>query len=229
MSRSVLRLAFAVALAVAGAAHAQGDAAAPASPKSDPYSLATCPVSGKQLTADAVTKIVDGREVRFCCDGCPSRFEADPADYLAKVDAEMVKQQLPYYPVQTCLVSGEPLVENGEDIAINHIHRNRLVRFCCKGCMRDFEKDPATTLARLDKLIIEKQMPGYPLQKCLVADDELGGMGEPVNLVIGSRLVRLCCKGCRRSLMKNVAAHLATLDDAWRKARLDGTDSRKGG
>lgn len=226
MTRRVLHAIAAVALAAAGSAFAQGDASVKEQPKSDPYSLASCPVSGKKLTAEAVVKVVDGREVRFCCDGCPSRFEADPAKYLEKVDKELVKQQLPYYPMQTCLISGESLVEDGKDIAINHIYRNRLVRFCCKGCVGDFEKDPAPALAKLDQQIIEKQRAEYPLDTCLIAGDKLGSMGEPVELVIGSRLVRLCCKGCRRELSKNVSLHLAKLDDAWRKKH--GHDGGKG-
>ena len=52
------------------------------------------------------------------------------------------------YPLDTCVVSGEKLGEMGEP----HIytHEGREVRLCCKGCLKDFKKDPAKYLKKLD-------------------------------------------------------------------------------
>lgn len=62
-------------------------AAADAAPK--PYPLDTCIVSGEKLgeMGDPVVKVVDGREIKFCCDQCVPKFEKDPATYLKKLDA----------------------------------------------------------------------------------------------------------------------------------------------
>ena len=115
-----------------------------AKPKGDLYTLATCPISGEALGSrgDAIVKQYDGREVRFCCKGCIGRFEADKEAGFKKIDEQIVKRQMHYYPFDTCLISGESLVEDGKDIAIDYVYNNRLVRLCCKGCVRDIKKDP---------------------------------------------------------------------------------------
>jgi YHS domain-containing protein len=187
----------------------------------DLYTLETCPVSGSKLGSMGapVVKVYDGREFRFCCEGCVPKFEAEKAKYIAAVDEKMIEQQLPYYPLDVCLNSGEPLVEDGEDIGVNVIHNNRLLRFCCRSCYRAFAKDPAEGIAMLDKAIIEKQRPGYPLTECVVGEAELGSMGEPAEVIVGNRLIRYCCIGCHNGMKKEPAKFLAILDAAWAKAR----------
>ena len=186
---------------------------------SDPYPLATCPVSGKELGAmgDPIIEQYDGREVRFCCSGCVGKFEAASEEYWKKIDEQIAKEQTPYYPLTTCIVSGEPLVEDGEDIAINHVHRNRLVRFCCRGCVTDFLKDPEPTLKKLDAAAIHQQRERYPLQTCVVSGEQLGSMGDPHEVVIAGRLVRLCCAGCEEELRAKPLEHLPALDEAWKR------------
>jgi len=57
------------------------------------------------------------------------------------------------YPLTTCLVSGEKLGEMGDPYVINH--KGQEIKFCCKGCVKDFNKDPDTYLAKL-------KQPGNP-------------------------------------------------------------------
>ena len=85
---------------------------------SDPYPLTTCPVSGGALGSmgEPVVKEYDGQEVRFCCAPCVPKFEADQARYTDKVNQQIIEQQIPFYPLTTCLVTGEPLPEAAEDI-----------------------------------------------------------------------------------------------------------------
>lgn len=189
---------------------------------SDPYPLATCPVSGQLLGSmgEPVVREYDGRAVRFCCEGCIEKFEAAKDEYWAKIDEQIIKDQAPYYPLTICVLSGEPLVENGEDIAINYIHRNRLVRFCCRGCVRDFLKDPEPTLKKLDAAVIQQQRQHYPLQTCVVSSEALGSMGEPYEVVVGNRLVRLCCKSCEKKLRTTPLEYLPTLDEAWKRREM---------
>jgi len=193
------------------AEHAQ-----PARP-SDPYPLTTCPVTGEVLGSmgDPIVKDYDGREVRFCCGGCVGKFEAAQDKYWATIDEQIVQEQLPFYPVTTCVVSGESLGESGEDTAINYVYRNRLVRFCCSDCVEEFLKDPEPTLAKLDAAVIQQQRDGYPLQTCLVSGEELNAMGGPIEIVIGNRLVRLCCTGCEADLRATPLEFLPILDKAW--------------
>ena len=57
------------------------------------------------------------------------------------------------YPLTTCVVSDEPLGSMGE--AERYVHQEpgkepRVVYFCCGGCLEDFQKSPATFLAKID-------------------------------------------------------------------------------
>jgi YHS domain-containing protein len=185
-----------------------------------PYLADTCPISGEKLgeMGDPVVREYGGREVRFCCKSCIEDFEADQNAGFKKLDAIMIKAQLPFYPVTTCLVSGEPLTEDGEDIAVDRIYKGRLIRFCCTDCVKEFEKDPKPTLAALDAAVLAQQRPHYPLNTCPVSGEELGGMGEPYEVVVGNRLVRLCCESCEKDLLADPVQYLKPLDAAWKAA-----------
>lgn len=52
------------------------------------------------------------------------------------------------YPLKTCIVSGEKLGEMGKPFI--YTHEGREVRLCCKSCLKDFKKDPAKYLKKLD-------------------------------------------------------------------------------
>ena len=65
------------------------------------------------------------------------------------VFAEDAKTDKPdTYPLKTCVVSGEKLGEIGKPYVYQH--EGREVRFCCKSCLKDFKKDPAKYLKKLD-------------------------------------------------------------------------------
>ncbi len=71
---------------------------------------------------------------------------ADQAAWLAKARAE--------YPLETCVVSGEKL-EGGMGSLVDYVYKetgkpDRLVRFCCPGCIKNFNKDPAAYLRKID-------------------------------------------------------------------------------
>jgi len=187
--------------------------------KSDPYPLDTCPVSGEKLggMGDPVVKTYDGREVRFCCNNCVKKFEADKAGYWKKIDEQIVKSQLPFYPLTTCPITGEALGGMGEPV--NYVYNNRLVRFCCNNCVKKFVKDPKATLAMLDEAVIKQQMEHYPLTTCVVTDEVIGSdeAEEPVDIISNNHLVRLCCKGCIKKFEKEPATFLAKIDEAWKK------------
>ena len=109
----------------------------------------------------------------------------------AKADQAIIEVQLPSYPLTTCPISGESL-ENGVDAVAN----GRLARFCCEKCVAKFKKNPQTIIDKIDKAVIAAQLASYPMKTCPISGEELGDMGEPLNMVHGTRLVRLCCKGC---------------------------------
>ena len=53
------------------------------------YPLDVCVVSGAKLGSmgDPIVFNHEGREVRFCCGNCIDDFKAEPAKFLAKLDA----------------------------------------------------------------------------------------------------------------------------------------------
>jgi YHS domain-containing protein len=134
-------------------------AAAPATDTkgADPYPLDHCLVSGEKLggMGEPVVKVYDGREIKFCCNGCVSKFEKEKADYMQKLDDAIVAKEKPNYPLETCVVTGEKL-NGGEMKPADFVYHNRLVRFCCNGCISKFEKDPAKYLKMIDDAAAKK-------------------------------------------------------------------------
>ncbi|MCW5547961.1 MAG: hypothetical protein KIT44_03275 [Opitutaceae bacterium] len=64
-----------------------------------------------------------------------------------------VPQDVAAYPLDTCVVSGKKLGSMGKPY--DYVHRqegqpDRLVRFCCRGCVGAFKKDPDRYLQLLD-------------------------------------------------------------------------------
>ncbi|MDF1800112.1 MAG: hypothetical protein P1V81_13115 [Planctomycetota bacterium] len=184
----------------------------------EPYLLSLDVVTGEALgpLAEQVVVQHEGRELRFSSDESLKTFQAQPAPFLKRIDALMIADQLPLYPLRTCMVSGEELGEMGD--SIDRLHKNRLVRLCCKMCITKFEKDPDSYIAELDKAVLEAQSKDYPLTTCPVSKEELGSMGRPLDRVVGGRLIRLCCKGCIKKLAADPARFVATVDAARAKA-----------
>jgi len=190
------------------------------------YPLDTCPVTGKELGSmgDPVVKMyeVEGRgerEVRFCCAGCPPKFEKDQAKYWKEIDEKIIEQQKEHYPLETCIVSGDALGgDPGMGEPVDYIYRNRLVRFCCEGCISDFEAEPEKHLATLDEAIRKAEREKYPLKTCVVSGEELGSMGAPIEVIAGNRLLLFCCKGCISEFKKEPAKAITAINEAWDEA-----------
>ena len=53
------------------------------------------------------------------------------------------------YPLKTCVVSGEKLGSMGKSFV--HNYEGREVQFCCKACLKDFNKEPQKFLKKLDE------------------------------------------------------------------------------
>src|ERR1035438_199471 len=56
----------------------------------------------------------------------------------AAADTNTVK--LKPYTLKTCVVSGDKLGEMGDPYV--YAYKGREIKFCCKGCLKDFNKDP---------------------------------------------------------------------------------------
>ena len=51
----------------------------------------------------------------------------------------------------------------------------------------------------------------YPLNTCLVTDNELGSMGKVITKVYDGQEIKFCCKPCVKKFEKNPAKYLAKL------------------
>ncbi len=180
------------------------------------YILSTCPISGEALGSmgDPIVKTYEGREVKFCCQMCVPRFEKDLKASFAKLDQQIIESQRSFYPMTTCVVSGEAFGgDMGEPIEL--LYNNRLVRLCCKMCKGDFKKDPAAYIAKLDAAVIEQQSEQYPLSTCPISGGELGSMGEPISVVYAGRLVKFCCAMCVPKFEADPMPTIKKIDAAW--------------
>jgi ribosomal protein L24E len=74
--------------------------------------------------------------------------EPERAEWTAKLKKD--------YPLETCVVSQDPLGSKEMGPPVDYLHEEkgkdpRLVRFCCKGCIKSFKKNPAKYLKMLDE------------------------------------------------------------------------------
>jgi hypothetical protein len=116
--------------------------------KAKPYPLDVCAVSGEALDGthgEAFVFVADGREIQLCCKSCQKDFDKDKSAILAKVDAAAKKVKP--YKAETCLVSDEKLGDMGEPYVL--IRKGQEIKLCCKGCLKEFNKDQAAYLKKL--------------------------------------------------------------------------------
>ncbi len=119
------------------------------------YPLKADIVSGAPLEkGTAIDYIHNNRLVRLASKESLAAFKEEPDKYLAKLDEAVIAKQKAAYPLGTCLVSGAELDSMGG--GVDYVTGDRLVRFCCRGCVATFEKDPAKYLSKLDEAAQEK-------------------------------------------------------------------------
>ena len=67
---------------------------------------------------------------------------------LGTLAAEKSTKAKPY-PLKTCVVSDEPLGgDHGEPYVFTH--EGREVKLCCKPCLKDFKKEPAKYVKKME-------------------------------------------------------------------------------
>jgi hypothetical protein len=52
----------------------------------------------------------------------------------------------------------------------------------------------------------------YPLELCIVTDNDLGSMGDPRTFVYEGQEIKICCKPCEKKFLKNPAKYLEKLE-----------------
>jgi hypothetical protein len=59
------------------------------------------------------------------------------------------KEKPKAYPLKTCIVSDEDLGSMGDPYVFTH--EGQEIKLCCKSCQKDFKKEPAKYLKKLEK------------------------------------------------------------------------------
>jgi len=68
---------------------------------------------------------------------------------LASMGADAKDKKPKPYPLDTCVVSGEKF---GGDMGEPYVftHEGREIKLCCKSCLKDFKKDPAKYIKKIE-------------------------------------------------------------------------------
>lgn len=65
--------------------------------------------------------------------------------------AEAKKEKAKPYPLKTCIVSDEKLDGDSGMKPHTFVYKGQEIKLCCKGCLKDFNKDPQKYLKKLDE------------------------------------------------------------------------------
>jgi YHS domain-containing protein len=68
---------------------------------------------------------------------------------LAGFAADQQTQKPKAYTLKTCIVTDEKLGEMGDPYV--YVYKGRELKFCCKGCLKDFNKEPAKYIKKLEE------------------------------------------------------------------------------
>jgi len=68
---------------------------------------------------------------------------------LAGLAADKKTEKPKPYPLKTCVVSDEKLGDMGD--AYVFVHEGREIKLCCKSCLKDFKKDPAKYIKKIEE------------------------------------------------------------------------------
>lgn len=121
------------------------------------------------------------------------------------------------YPLDTCIVSGEKLGADAKVVVLANqkdpLQNGRQLKFCCPKCEEKFAADPAKYIHDLDERIIASEGKSYPLDHCLLMQDE-ALKDDAKTIVHGNRVYKFCCKKCIRKFSADPARWAAAYDAA---------------
>lgn len=118
--RSLLAVVVAAAVAITASLNAEEGK------KKDPLEGVLCPVSGKQVKAEAAVDY-KGAKVYMCCPGCPTAFAKDTAKFATKANAQLVSTG--QAEQAKCPISGGATKE-GTEVQVAGTE----IAFCCNKC-----------------------------------------------------------------------------------------------
>lgn len=69
---------------------------------------------------------------------------------ISVATAEDKKAAAKPYPLDTCIVSDEKLGADASMKPFSFTHEGQEIKLCCKSCQKDFNKNPAKYLKKID-------------------------------------------------------------------------------
>jgi len=94
-----------------------------------------CPVMNSPVSEKYRTEY-NGQYVYFCCQGCVTMFEKEPAKYIAELSKEDLAA---IQPNEICPITNE----KNPNKSLWVEHEGRKVYFCCEGCVNMYKKKMA--------------------------------------------------------------------------------------
>jgi len=76
---------------------------------------------------------------------------------VSALAADKKAEKLKPYPLKTCVVSGEKLGEMGDPFV--YAYKGREIKFCCKGCLKDFNKEPDKYIKMIEEAEAKAKQP----------------------------------------------------------------------
>ena len=190
------------------------------------YPLTTCLVSKRALDSGdgPFDLVINGHLFRVCCPGCEGAAKAKATELRAAIERAVISAERAHWPFKKCPVSGESY-EKPESQPVEFVHGTRYIKLCCSSCVKAFEYGPEIFMKEIDAAYIAEQLKGYPLKTCPISGKPLGE--KPVDLLYGTTLVRLCCKGCKKSFEESPKASLKKIQQAWAKAHKEKAEAKR--
>jgi hypothetical protein len=97
-----------------------------------------------------VTPIISAAFLAFTGVATASPNPYDGKDEPRKEEPKKEKGKVKPYKLDTCIVSDEKLGEMGKPVVF--VHEDQEIKLCCKDCRKDFDKEPAKYLKKLEEV-----------------------------------------------------------------------------
>ncbi len=198
-----------------------------------------CPVQPAKDINPEATITYKGQVIAFCCKNCPKKFEAEPAKYIANLknfkDPEKKEEPKKDAPKQAAkAINKKCPVQPAEDVdpKVTVEYKGQAIGFCCKDCVKDFNKDPAKYIKNVKefkepkkeepkkeepkKEEPKKEEPKKEEAKkaintvCPVKDK---AVNPEVTFTYKEQVISFCCKNCCAAFSKEPEKYIAKVKE----------------
>jgi hypothetical protein len=140
----------------------------------------------------------------------PKAPETEKKWSIQRKSVNLTHRRTDGYPLDTCVVSGKPLPAAAVAFQVGE----QPIKVCSDACRGKVELDPQAYAKKLAEAVIAVHGPAYPMSTCPISRKPLGAQGEPVPVVLGNTLVKLCSEACRERLAMRRRGMPVTIDAA---------------